>query len=517
MKKMFKLLMCAAIVAAGFTACSEEVTPIIPDDTPVDGPNKVKDGTPTHASFSFSVPQANTKGLSLDASENTTITEFRVLIFDNATGALEVDTARTIASTDTVITIPLISGTKKIFVFANGGLGTAVSLTTPAKAATFNNLSQLNDEYLLGTGTAPYTNLPNMHALYTGGKFFYSSTVLEAVQPVQPSIPADESKLATNANRFYIQVDRPVAKLGVRQSVGSTITTLDGKGAITAGSIQYKVWNVHTKMFPFQNYNASGILTTPEPSAPFTTNAAAGYLYAREQGNSTDGFIQIPFNSSTPTTGYYYYVSENNPVTKMKGNTTIANIEAVYLPKAPYYSDATVGYNEATGAFNPVAATGDLGTPSDMYLFLGKGYTGIAENTLFASGTAGQAELLAKKVYYHIKNSSVAQKGTLSEYGTLVDLSIPATKAEFDLLFSKYILGKAYYGFPIGKQSGASVDYTVRRNWWYDCNITGFLKLGDNEPGKLVEPEDEVVTGPTNLSVTIVIRNWTGETISQNI
>jgi hypothetical protein len=531
MKKMFKLLLCAAIIAAGFTACSEEVTPIDPNN-PSGTDGTAATGESTYASFSFSVPGGNTKSLTT-LTENTTIDNYRVMIFDNSTGKLEVDTVKlmgtTNPATDTLLTIILMSGSKRIYVYANGGYTAGPPPTSPtyvdipAKGAgtfnyTYGTVSQINSIYTLGsstTGTAVQTDLTNMHSLYTGGKFFYSNPVNENVYNLQPGVTANESQTQGNTNRLYIEIDRPVAKLGVRQTAGATsIETLDGKGNITPASIQYKVWNVNTQMYPFQNYDGAGTLITPE-YIPSATNTEALYWYAREQGKASNAFIEVP-NGAVPASSYYYYVSENSPSTKMKGNTTFANVEAIYLPKASYYVSTAIAYNEnAGGSWTPTPATQDLPAPgTDMYLLL-TGYTGLPVKTLFAGGSA---LTLAKKVFYHINgHQNEAEHTPLTWYDTAVNLSAAGVQDAFDNLFAKYTDGKAYYRLNIGKPTGTSIDYIVRRNWWYDCNITGFLELGAHTPAALNEPEDEVLAGITNLAVTIVIRDWSGATINTNI
>jgi hypothetical protein len=530
MKKMFKLLLCAAIVAAGFTACSEEVTPIDPEKTNPNG-GTVVEGLPTSASFSFSVPQAvGTKGLTPDASELTTLDNYRILVFDNATGKLEVDTARAVGAiagitNDTIITIELISGTKKIYVFANGGTTTA-SLNTPAKGAggfdyTNGNLSQINGIYnLTATTTPPLANLELMHALYTSGKFFFSSNAHEAVIVVQPGITGPQSEVDGNANRFYIALERPVAKVAIRQSANaSAIPTVDGKGTITANTIKYKMWGVNARMYPFQSTGALGILT-PEYIPQLNIDPDTKKNYAREQGDlSSNAFINIAYSTAATAQGAtsgnrFYYIPENNPSQKKKGNTTFANIEAVYLPKGGNYVTG-IAYNSVTGVFTKTLGSGDLTTVANMYLFYPSS-TGMDENTLFAGPNA---ENLAKKVYFHIKNPTTPENTTLSWYATAVDFSATGVQADFNQYFNKYTDSKAYYRLDIGQQTGTGagslIDNIVRRNWYYECNITGFQEIGKHTPDGLSEPEDEDLRGLTNISVTITIRDWSGTSISQ--
>jgi hypothetical protein len=543
MKKMFKLFMCAAIVAAGFTACSEEVTPI-DDPTNPDNPGPVAEAQPTYATFSFGVQDdaPGTKALQTQ-TENTGITDYRVMIFD-ATGKLEVDTTRQLGSSapavsaDTLLSIVLMSGSKRIYVYANGGFTAGPTspeyIGVPAKGdGTFNYVtgttSMINQSYWLGgmtTATPPLpndgvvqTDLPRMHPLYASGKFFYSNRVSDNTYNLLPNVTLSQSQTDGNNNRLYIHIDRAVAKMGVRQTASAdnntNATTMDEKGEIKAGTIKYKVWNVNTRMHPFQNYDGTGTLITPD-YIPSTTNTQANLHYAREQGVRTDEthlneYITIPYGTAIPSSGYFYYVSENNPSTKMKGNTTYANVEAVYLPKASHYVTG-LDYNETPpGSWTTHAGNATLTTATDMYLLLTPGNVGLPVKTLFAGDNALN---LALKVYYHIKNPATAEKA-LTWY-TAANV-IPFVQTEFDALFSKYIDGKAYYRLNIGNPTGSTIDYIVRRNYHYDCNITGFRELGANTPKALNEPEDEVLAGITNLSVTIKIRPWGETTINAEI
>jgi hypothetical protein len=529
MKKIFKLLMCAAIVAAGFTACSEEVTPI-----PEPGPDvvPVNEGVPTNATISFSIPDAGTKALTPDGTETETLDSYRILIFDNATGKLEVDTAKTIAANDTIVTIQLISGTKRIYVTANTQENGRTTLTTPNKGvAPFNytdgNVAQINGVSRLTStleSSAPYSDLDSLHMLYKDGKFFYSSTVNEAVHTIQPGITGPQS-VAGPTNRLYIPLERPVAKVAVRQTAGSSnFATIDGKGTIDVNSIQYKMWSVNARMYPFQNY-AAGTVLTPEYIPTMEVDANTVKYYAREQGlTSANNFIPIKYSTTATTlkessssNNRFYYVSENNPSQKKRGNTTIANVEAIYLPKATTYLAVAPTYNNVTKVYTTVTpAAVDLATATDMYLLLGA-YHGL-DKVLIAGSSS---ENIAKKIYYHIKNPDAADKPAVADYASLVDLGIAVTKADFDLYFDKYTAGKAYYRLDIGQQTGTGVtsliDNVVRRNYYYECNITGFLELGRNSPAELVEPEDEDLRGLTNLSVTITLRDWTGKSIETPI
>jgi hypothetical protein len=551
MKKMFKLLMCAAIVAAGFTACSEEVTPIDPTNpNETDGP--VVQGQPTNATFSFRLSEgARTRTVNPDNNENKTVTEYRLLIFKASDNSLEIDTVKTVSAVgDSLLTIKLVSGTKRIFIYANGGINAGPPVTappyleTPGSGGTFaigtGSYGDINGEYKFVTTslTAPavYTDVPRMHSLYpvaSGEKFFYSSTVRESTKGLDPGISAIDSNDPNSTNYMVVNLDRPVAKVSITKGIpsgpgatGTNIITRDSAGVIS--NVVYKFWTVNVGMYPFQNW-VNGKIATPEylPLSENDTTNLKNY-YARELGSGTNAYIAIADRVMTPTlapppapgSGSYYYIPENNPSVKMKGNTTIAAVEVTFTPTHLHYVklDAAqpgsgVHYVAGTGTFTPYPASGNLPSVQangDMYLFTKTGVLGLLENTLFA-GT--DALKLVKKITYHILNPTQPPKASIDDDAYKV--ITPAQIAEY---FTTYYGGKAYYRLNLGEQTGAGQnDYTIKRNFYYDANITGFVKLGESSPAKLIVPVNEILEGETFLTVQITLRDWEGLAISTDI
>ena len=532
MKKTFKFFMCAAIVAAGFVGCSsEEVTP---NENP-GGLTEVTDGTPTTATFSFKLSGADTKALTADGSENKTVTEFRVLVFNNADGALEVDTVRAIIANDSLLTIPLTSGFKRIYVYANGGITAGPPVSSPAylgipAKGSITTVSALNNAYSLVTGASPYTDLANMHPLYAAGKFFYSSTVDSSLISLKPGVSSADSRdpnaSVSQGNYINVWLERPVAKVSITKKddsgpatgfVAGKIITRDSSGIIS--NVQYRLSGLNAGMFPFKKTGAS----TPEQTFSTTSDPLRPNFYVDNQG-ATMANNYIPVNNRGAAAdiaigaGNYYYLPENNPTTKQLGNTSFASVEATFLPTRLHYvavntsaSGSGVNYNESMQQFIPTAATTDLATASDMYLLTEPGVNGLAVNTLFAGADAIK---LAKKIYYHLKNPTIAPKATLDDavYSAITD-------TQLEEYFVKYTGGKTYYRLDIGSQAtaGAKTDNIVLRNYYYDCNITGFLQLGANTPAKLSEPNADILDGPTNMTVHIIIRDWTGRKIGIDI
>jgi hypothetical protein len=552
MKKMFKLLMCAAIVAAGFTACSEEVTPIDPvQPGGTDGP--VVEGQSTNATFSFQLANnAGTKTVYPDNSDPQTVEEFRLLIFKTTDNTLEKDT---VVPSGTSLTLQLISGPKRIFVYANGGItttGTPPVATAPAYVETpatnaISNYSDINGIYrLVATATPPspptgyFSDVPNLHPLYPNSgvgnpaRFFFSSTVQQSVQTLDAGVSAIDSQDPTNNNNIVIELLRPVAKIAITKSaasqptnhVGTPLTkimTRDSAGTIT--DVQYRFWSVNVGMYAFQNY-VNGRIATPEylPTSADDTITLKNY-YARELGSGTapaNNYIVIANRAGTPGAGSYYYIPENNPSTKMKGNTTIAEVQATFIPSKYHYvkydlttypTHAGVNYVAGTETFTVYPAVDDAAaTPLyDMYQFNGAGVTGLLENTLFAGQDAIK---LVRKITYHLLNPTQPPKTNIEDnaYTTISDTQIEG-------YFTKYTGGKAYYRLNLGKPdaTGGTNDYTILRNFYYDAEITGFARIGENSPIKLITPVNEVLEGSTYLTVVITLRNWQGVEIGTDI
>jgi hypothetical protein len=198
------------------------------------------------------------------------------------------------------------------------------------------------------------------------------------------------------------------------------------------------------------------------------------------------------------------------PNTPYGGNTTYAEVQAIFTPLVgKYVSDevTAIGYNEATETFSGKLATVDLPSTSmsgtHLYQFKRENTNGLPAGTVFA-GTNGLN--LAKKVVYHILNPSQPVKSNLSDYSTLVG----ETDADFVAWFDKYVDYKAYYRLNFGEQAGGAntdINYGIKRNQSYDAVISGFLSLGAKSPEDLLE-ENIILSGRTNLTVNIAIRNW---------
>jgi hypothetical protein len=541
MKKTFKFLMCAAIVVAGFTACSEEVTPIDGGNPNV---NPVTQGEETTATFAFHFNGSSTPTKALDqapsGAESKNVTEFRVLLFDAVTGIIDLDTVKVLTSStvpaDSLMVAKVMSGQKYVYVIANDGASNTSVMGLPAKGSVGSFISgAFNPEFVAGSNTTT----PDLAGLRTllGTKFVYSSTTLatEHAITLTPGRTAAQSQTPGDVNYFPVSLDRVVAKVAITKTSPSgpqtgylpapptTIVTKDTTGSIDPDKVTYHIWGANVKTFPFQKWTGT-TLVTPSYTPTGKTDTETLNRYVRKLGSGPNN-DRISVKNGTPSANDFYYIPENNPTDRRRGNITIAAVEAAYLPLRKFYI-TDVNYNDAQQRFGLVEPIANITTPVDFFLFNLDGVSGLPQNTRVASPTAATSKQVAKKILYHLRNRTAAELANLAAYdaaipddaavGIVTDLS---TTTPSDT-FTYYKGGMCYYRLVIGEQNGGAgtaVDPIIRRNYYYDANITGFAQLGENSPNKLVEPEDQQEQGETYLSVHIVLRDWTGRQIGVEI
>jgi hypothetical protein len=554
MKKMFKLLMCAAIIAAGFTACSEEVTPIDDPTNPDNTGGVVSQGEETTATFAFKFngTAPATRGLdNAPATEAPGVDNFRVLLFNAASGDMELDTIKKMVGNDTLMTAKVMSGPKLVFVIANDSLSNAnQSLMGLPTRGNISNASLFTSTtpsslHTFTVGSNGPADMAGLRTLY-GTRLVYASTTkpTEYYITLAPGITESQSKDPTHATNYIgVTLDRAMAKVaitttatttipmqaGITPTPPTTIITKDTAGSINPSSIQYRIWGANAKTYPFQKWE-SNVLKTPEyiPNQAKDPNVAINYVSDLGKGvGATNDMIAIANRGSGPAATDYYYIPENNPSSKKIGNITIAAVEAVFIPLQRFHI-VNVKYNEALREFTPVNATANMDIPTgvglktgDFYLLNLDGVPGLRQNTV-AGGDS--AKWIAKKIVYHLANSATAELSKLSDYDTYVTDPEVGNVADLSTTvatdpFTYYRGGKCYYRMKIGDQASAGAEIVARimRNHYYDADITAFGRLGENSPNKLVEPNDEDDQAETFLSVDIIIRDWTHKPISGEV
>lgn len=487
MKKTFKFFMCAAIMAAGFVGCSsEEVTPT---DDPNNPGTPTAQGEQTYATFRFSEETTKASVIGDDSSEGTSISNIRFIIYDND-GAKEVDTLVTVAGTSQA-TIPLTSGSKKLYVIANAPSGMKTQLDGVSLAANYNPVYDLDN-------TAGATaDLDLISSLYSSN-FMMSSTSADADISLTGGITAPESQQNSSVNYIEMTIKRSVAKIYVTQAPAGTtgkVITADSAGIITSPT--YQMQNVLSKVYPFQQIVGSVI------QSPSYDRAAGPYtdILARYVSPAA---ISIPYNTTAHTAGKAYFITENMPLTPKRGNSTFAAITTTYTPtKNHYYT--SVAYNELNnGTFAGVLATVDATAGQTFYRLknttaTGSPSVGFSDDMIFAGANA---ENLTKKVIYHLLNPAIAELTNIASYASLVNAT------DFALYADTYTNGLSYYRLDMAEGSGNNLKYGVKRNTFYKLNIDSYKKLGAATVEELFGEEEEELSSQTYMTVTVTIAPW---------
>jgi hypothetical protein len=550
MKKMFKLFMCAAIVAAGFTACSEEVTPIDDPTNPITGPvDPAEQGEETTATFAFRFDGATPVTRAMDAAiaepSPAVVANFRVLLFNAGTGFKELDTIKKVSTGDTLMTAVVRSGAKHLYVIVNDSLdnNTKSLIGLPDRNAIASDTYFNTYEFTVGSNvsTPDLTGLRKLYTLTpTTGRYVYSSAIKPSEYQIdlKGKVTPSESQDPTNDNYVRVTLERAMAKVAITQTASAStpsgitpnlpngvgIVTKDSSGGIFTSDVKYLIWGANVATYPFQRWNGN-TLVTPEYIPTDSVDANTPLHYVQQLGGSGNAPIAIAVRPGNgPAVGDYYYIPENNPSAKKKGNITIAAVEATFLPLRKYYV-TNVTYNAMSKEFTADTPAVHSGTAGQDFYLLKVDAMGLPKLTVVAGTNAAN---VAKKIIYHMVNRDSLQRPLLTNYATLVHDSCignvtPLTKAHPTDTFSLYKDGKCYYRLKIGEQAApnspidASVDAIVMRNYSYDANITGFAKLGENTPNKLIEPNNADEDAETNLSVNITIRPWTSKIINGDL
>jgi hypothetical protein len=484
MKRLFILF---AVLA--FTACTNEEP--LPGSDLLNG----ETGTPTFATFTFNASDASTKSSMItDENETNVINDVRVLIFNNASGLIEVDTSLITSSGNSMITVTLLSGSKRILAIANADNDMLPAKGSSSAYADFSsaiyNISNTDPV------SDPATGIDNLSNLVNPAGYVMTNATITSVITVDPDISANESQDPSNNNHLSIDLQRAVAKVTVYQDAdASSLTTIDGSG--TLSDLKYSIINVNRSLYLFQNY-VGNILQTPEyiPTQSIDPLIPVHYY----------GFYDYRELLTDLSASKAIYITENNPSLKLVGNTTFIAIEAIFKPKRGHFTE-DISYDEISGVFAPILSETNLETASDIYRFTRQGVTGLNHGTLLAGVDAGK---LARKVIYHLLNPTVPPKANLDDpvYATITDDQIEA-------YFDKYTDGKCYYRLGIGNQTSENlVDYVVIRNHHYRVNITRYARIGTSQMGLFAEPENEDEDGGNYITASFNVVEWTVEDIS---
>ncbi|GEM_PF-3548864 len=576
MKKIFKFFMGAAIVAAGFTGCSSEE--VNPNPGPDPGPEvPVVEGTPTYATFTFNVSQANsTTRANATASDmdtgaigdndDYTINKIRLLVF-NSSNQLEANVLQDVTAPKyQTATVRLMSGPKKILVLANEHASVSTAFSTAAFktldpdnsatvastyadvitniSATAINLFEVGgspttapiDSTDFNGGSAePYFDIDRVIGTVASGDYPYMMSNPDdgTTYTLQPGISETDSKNATagtnDKNHFKIAVKRAVAKgvITYDDSRATILTTLDGLGKLTESSLKYGMDNVNRSVYLFQQFDGTTITSAyydipnisgwpiPAPSPARPQGRQDFYPYFYKMYNISNAIAK----ASSPTTAVYF--TENTKSAPMNGNITYAAIEAQFTPADGKWASA-IDYDNSLKQITIV--TGTNYSDNDLWAVLAKNdKLSYSNNNKFDNIYLFPSAELANKALY------------LITYGTLFGQTQPRTSelfptaaadytsswqvpADMKKYIDKYTGRKCYYRMDMGEGTlGGSFRYSVERNAQYFAKITGFKTIGVNDRRKLddnpYEPKDAI----THVTATIEVKNWDEKTMQGEI
>jgi hypothetical protein len=553
MKKYFKFLTVAAIIAAGMIGCSSEAPVDKDGDDKLTPPIEQK--ASTYATFRF-VDASATRATNLggDASETPpSFATYRLLVFDGVGTAApkEVDS---VFNTSGDMTVRLQSGDKQIFVIQNslgtasnwsaGTAGTRWFLGVSSQSATAGalfppaNMSEFSVSSATSTAPLIHPNIDNLSDLYNASAFILSNRSDSATFTLKPGITGPESQTPGNDNYVKLNLRRVIAKVFISQVPNSPLTsvvphgpsetiTLDSAGIITTTTAPtYRMLNILTQVYPIQYFSGPS-LQTPHmndvfpayeafvargyrlASTSIPTVGAAGAFFPLDDtvgigttATATGG--DIPVVVSASPTGTYYYVTEN--VALEMRMATFAAIKAQFTPTKNHYI-TSVAYNNTNNTFTPAIGATNAATGTFFYLKklpASPNFTGVPVGTIVAGASALD---VARKIVYHFMNPTAAEKGSYTT-GDASDTDVAAYFSEYNNGYCYYRLDMGSYKIGYDGKPVGAMSYGLIRNHSYHMSIDGFFRLGANRVADLIGPPGSKLKGETYLTVSVVVVPW---------
>ncbi|MDR1645362.1 MAG: hypothetical protein LBS05_06010, partial [Tannerellaceae bacterium] len=254
-KNAMKFFAAATIVVAGLTACAGNENPVDPESFASTTPSGDQAEETTYATFTFNFnddDDSATRALMLSDEyepDPPVINDIRLLFFRGSDNAPMLDTMFTFGSDPaSPVTVPMYSGTKRIFVIANSAGKTHITNLLP-EGLSYSNVQSLYD---IGSGTPP-TALDFSELVKTSSSsrsMVYSSSTKESNIDARPGIGAAESQHPSSDNYYAITLRRLVAKVTVGLESASVQNLADGSGKVQ--NLKYSIRNVNRSLYLFQ-------------------------------------------------------------------------------------------------------------------------------------------------------------------------------------------------------------------------------------------------------------------------
>jgi hypothetical protein len=529
MKTIKFFMMAAVFLVAGFTGCVNDGPNNENNDSDEDKKTvEVEDGITTYATFKFSVEE-NGPGTRANATMENDGSEFsiagkvkklRLFVFKTGSSTVcELNKPIDIVNAaDSIITVKVSSGTKRIFVLANESVGMATLLSGIQEQTT--TLAQFYETiYDLGN-TPSFTNINKLSELidatqYGPGYLMSNPIDKNSLQVLAANIDSLPSRTGSGAlmNNFHFNIQRAVAKTSIKL-INDGIKTI-GKGSLS--DIYFVAKNVNRSVRLFQKFDDDMVdLTTAspvdsiryQPHAPYYTeyDATAVAKYPNRYYAGYTDSVAITSAASTQS----YYLTENTNLVPQLGNSTYAAIIATYKP-----GDSTViitddfsklTYSNLSGVikFEPEKTVWNGSSfnfsGKGLYQLRGVNATGLPDSLFFTDKD------LAYTVAYILKYGYVPSSITAT---IINELKYNRETNNTGLLVYEYPNRRCYYRLNLGQYDATGkLIPGVKRNHNYKVVISKFSSIGEPSIEDLNRPPQEPLGGETWITARITIDNW---------
>jgi hypothetical protein len=460
MKKMFKLFMCAAVITAAFTACSEEVTPI-----PGGGEGGTERGLLT---INFKNPTTYADDNKAKSTE-CTVKNVTIFLFNSA-GECKVN--------KTLAQAALLPGGAaneyKAQIEVPLGLHTVFAGVNLTSGAAEKMLETLGTSYgfdkFVNLGGVDTPDLAAIKELSADDAFTMFSDNAKTINIV--TTPAS----AQNPNVVDLSLNRMVAKVTARKSAtfDTDQANLQADGAtFKKTDVKWTVGNLNAKIYPYGNANNGN---RQDPNYDFVGALKGSDYMSKNFVNDfkTDGpvytawnvasFASVDADDATIDARISKYVPENNSLQKRKGESSFMVVKAKFAPDKTYTFDKT---------------------------------TDSAPKEVASSGGSLDANL----DYYVVRYTQTfyfTDKDQAADYVTYLTTNQGQQGIKMETFYGQYCFYQIFMGGNI-----------TTRNTFYDITLNKFTGLG-NPKGEIDEGDvDQTGDNKAQLDVTIKINPWT--------
>lgn len=420
-------------------------------ETNFGGESSVPEGIPTYASVTVSVNNPGTRATrAASQTGEKEISKVDILIFDKS-GVLETYTKDITPESGTgnytAKNIKTTTGEKTVYAVAN-------NLVSGIKQGmTLTAFEQLSYEAAKADGVTHKVDVPIAKA----SNFLMFGKTEATLTEQEPDTP----------NKVSLTVTRAAAKSQLLfKNVQASDSFQPENVALTFDDASTQLAQLQPTMYVVAPAQSTGTVT---PWDDNYTSQAANWIAAREKD-----FDKNNDSEMITVVEYSHYLSENINATPLMNTTTCMLVRVKATPTT--WSD-------------------DGGTQQGSTFYALVKFTSDTDKTFETIDS-----------YYGIyKDEATAQ--TVLDSGAL---QADPDKAKYGIV--AFTDGYCYYRLNLRDmtQATSAARYSVLRNNFYKVTVTEINNLGWNNPGDLVDPDDNTpVETETSLEVTITVADWT--------